>query len=177
MFAKLGTAANRRRVQRADICSSRQTTWAEPVCGGFGPRDGRAVRTSPAAWRRTKRLLERAGECGFGIVSDGLGDLGDGCAGVAQPLSCDLHAPIGEIMHRWHANQTNEAIGQCRTRQADLAAKIIDGPTPTDRVTEKAQLHRREFGFSSRTLRVLTSYPATERVDASGHLINGRLSY
>jgi hypothetical protein len=56
------------------------------------------------------------------------------------------------------------------TPQAQTAA-------PADRVTEKAQLHRREFGFSSRTLRVLTSYPATERVDASGHLINGRLSY
>jgi hypothetical protein len=29
----------------------------------------------------------------------------------------------------------------------------------------------------TRTLRVLTSYPATERVDESSHLINGRLSY
>jgi hypothetical protein len=31
-------------------------------------------------------------------------------------------------VHRRHANQPDEAIGQRRTRQANLAAEFVDGP-------------------------------------------------
>ena len=33
---------------------------------------------------RTERLLERAGECGFGIVADNLSNLREGHAGIAE---------------------------------------------------------------------------------------------
>src|SRR4029079_188061 len=85
-----------------------------------------AVRTSPRGWRRTKCILERAGECGFGVVADKFGNLCQGRISVAELLSRDLHAPTCEVVHGWHADQMNEAIGQRRTRQADLAAKVID---------------------------------------------------
>jgi hypothetical protein len=62
-----------------------------------------------------ERLFERAGACGLGIVADNLSNLRDGRASVAELLSRDLHAPIGEVVHRRHADQTNEAVGQRRT--------------------------------------------------------------
>ncbi len=65
---------------------------------------GLANRTPPGGWRRTERLLERAGECGLGVVADNLGNLGEGRAGVTELLSRDLHAPISEVVHRWHAD-------------------------------------------------------------------------
>src|ERR1700730_6710300 len=80
------------------------------------PRRALAVRTSPSGWRRTERLLECAGECGLGVVTDNLGNLCDGRAGVAELLSRDLHGPVGEVVHRRHADQANEAVGQRRTR-------------------------------------------------------------
>src|SRR6266550_366163 len=88
----------------------------------FLPKDmlsastGLAVRTSPRGWRRTERLLERAGECGLGVVADNLGHLCEGRAGVAEFLSSNLHPPTGEVVHRRYADQTNEALGQRRTR-------------------------------------------------------------
>src|SRR5258708_34686071 len=80
------------------------------------PRRCLAARTSPRGWRRTERLLERAGECSFRVVANHLGNLCEGRAGVAELLSRDLHAPTGEVVHRRHANQTDEAVGQRRTR-------------------------------------------------------------
>ena len=35
-------------------------------------------------------------------------------------------------MHRRRADEASETIGQRRARQADLAAQVIDGPTPGD---------------------------------------------
>jgi hypothetical protein len=35
-------------------------------------------------------------------------------------------------MHWWHAEQANEMISQRRARQANLAAKLVDGPAPRD---------------------------------------------
>jgi len=61
---------------------------------------GLGVRASPGSRRRTERLPEGTGKCGLGIVAYNLGNLREGDAAVAQLLSCDLHAPIGEIMHR-----------------------------------------------------------------------------
>src|SRR5204863_1620088 len=94
---------------------SRQITWLEPASRVWS-RPGLADRTPPGGWRRTERFLERAGECGLGVVADNLGNLGEGRAGVAELLSRDLHAPIGEVVHRRHADQTNKAVGQRRTR-------------------------------------------------------------
>src|SRR5207237_3737405 len=80
------------------------------------PRRDLAPRTPPSGWRRTERLLERAGKRGLGVVADKSGHLCEGRAGVAELLSRDLHAPVGEVVHRRHADQTNEAVGQSRTR-------------------------------------------------------------
>ena len=93
------------------------------------PRRCLAARTSPRGWRRTERLLERAGECSFRVVANHLGNLCEGRAGVTELLSRDLHAPTGEVVHRRHANQTDEAVGQRRTLKrsgADLY-EIGDG--------------------------------------------------
>jgi len=57
------------------------------------PRVDLAVRTSPRGWRSAERLFERAGECSLGIVPDSFSNLGEGGAGIAEPLSCDPHAP------------------------------------------------------------------------------------
>src|SRR5689334_8505743 len=83
---------------------------------GVQPRNGLTVRASPRSWRRSDRLLECAGEGRLGVVADNLGDLRERRAGGAEPLSRDLHAPIGEVVHRRDADQTNEAVGQCRAR-------------------------------------------------------------
>src|SRR5215475_6897413 len=93
--------------------------------GRTGGRRSLAVGTPPRGWRRTKRLLECARECGLGVVTDKLGNLSEGRTGIAQLLSRDLHAPTGEIVHWRHADQADESVGQRRTRQADLAAKVI----------------------------------------------------
>ena len=93
---------------------------------------GLSVRTSPCGWRSPERLLEGAGKSGLGTVTDQVGNLRKGCAGIAELLGRDLHAPIGDVVHRRHADQTNEAVGQRRTRQADLTAKVIHVPRPGD---------------------------------------------
>src|SRR5437588_874231 len=89
-----------------------------------------SVRTSPGGWRRPERLLEGAGKSGLGTVTDQVGNLRKGRAGIAELLGRDLHAPTGDVVHRRPADQTNEAVGQRRTRQADLAAQGSHGPRP-----------------------------------------------
>jgi hypothetical protein len=91
-----------------------------------------SVRTSPGGWRSPERLLEGAGKSGLGTVTDQVGNLRKGRAGIAELLGRDLHAPTGDVVHRRHADQTNEAVGQRRTRQADLTAKVIHVPRPGD---------------------------------------------
>src|SRR5713101_8462143 len=91
-----------------------------------------AVRTSPRGRRDTDSLLEGAGKSGLGTVTDQVGNLRKGRAGIAELLGRDLHAPTGDVVHRRHADQTNEAVGQRRTRQADLTAKVIHAPRPGD---------------------------------------------
>jgi len=88
----------------------------------LSPTCSLSVRASPRGRRCTDRLLESARECGLGVVADNIGDLCEWRAGVAELLSRDLHAPISEVLNRRHAEQANEAISQCRTRQTDLAA-------------------------------------------------------
>src|SRR5207237_3027284 len=82
-----------------------------------------SVRTSPGGWRSPERLLKGAGKSGLGTVTDQVGNLRKGRAGIAELLGRDLHAPIGDVVHRRKADQTNETVGQRRTRQADLTAK------------------------------------------------------
>src|SRR5207237_6903333 len=94
---------------------SRLTTWLEPAVEGLAT-NGLAVRASPRGWRGTNRLLERAGKCRLGVVANYLGNLREGRAGIPELLGRGLHAPIGEVVHRGHADQANEAGGQRRTR-------------------------------------------------------------
>ena len=70
-----------------------------------------AVRSSPRAWRRTDRFLERAGKRGFGFVSNYLGHLGEGRAGVPQLLHRNLHAPARKVVHWRHSDHPDKAIG------------------------------------------------------------------
>jgi len=42
-------------------------------------------------------------------------------------------------MHWRHADETNETVSQRRARQADLAAQVIDGPTPGDIAVQERQ--------------------------------------
>ena len=76
------------------------------------------------------------------VVADNLGNLCEGRVGAAEFLSRDLHAPISEVLNWRHTEQANEAVGQCRTREADLAAKVIDGPTPGDIAVQQRQCPR-----------------------------------
>ena len=91
-----------------------------------------SVRTSPSGWRSPERFLEGAGKSGLGTVTDRVGNLRKGRAGIAELLGRDLHAPAGDVVHRRHADQIDEAVGQRRTRQADLTAKVIHVPRPGD---------------------------------------------
>ena len=91
-----------------------------------------SVRTSPGGWRSPERLLEGAGKSGLGTVTDQVGNLRKGRIGIAELLGRDLHAPTGDVVHRRHADHTNEALGQRRTRQADLTAKVVHVPGPGD---------------------------------------------
>src|SRR6478735_9685614 len=95
-------------------------------------RRGLSVRASPCGWRSPERLLEGAGKSGLGTITDQVGNLRKGRAGIAELLGRDLHAPTGDVVHRRHADQTNEAVGQRRARQADLTAKVIHAPGPRD---------------------------------------------
>src|SRR5512140_2617194 len=101
-----------------------------------------SVRTAPGGWRSPERLLEGTGKSGLGTVTDQVGNLRKGRAGIAELLGRDLHAPTGDVVHRRHADQTNEAIGQRRTRQDDLTAKVIHVPRPGDVVMEQGQRPR-----------------------------------
>jgi len=67
--------------------------WLEPVVESLVQMaPSLAVRTSPRGWRRTERLLERAGECSLGVVADNFGNLCEGRAGVAELLSSDVRS-------------------------------------------------------------------------------------
>src|SRR5712671_8114130 len=101
-----------------------------------------SVRTSPGGWRSPERLLEGAGKSGLGTVTDQVGNLREGRTGIAEFLGRDLHAPTGDVVHRRHADQTNEALGQRRTRQADLTAKVIHIPRPGNVAMEQRQRPR-----------------------------------
>src|SRR5260370_2901870 len=91
-----------------------------------------SVRTSPGGWRSPERLLEGAGKSSLGTVTDQVGNLRKGRAGIAELLGRDLHAPTSDVVHRRHADQTNEAVGERRTRQADLTANVLHAPRPGD---------------------------------------------
>ncbi len=90
-----------------------------------------SVRT-PVGWRSPKRLLEGAGKSGLGTVTDQVCNLRKGRARIAELLGRDLHALTGDVVHRRYADQADEAVGQRRTRQVDLTAKVIHVPMPGD---------------------------------------------
>src|SRR6516225_5134895 len=64
-----------------------------------------SVRTSPGGWRDSERLFEGAGKSGLGTVTDQVSNLRKGRASIAELLGRDLHAPIGDVVHRPHADQ------------------------------------------------------------------------
>jgi hypothetical protein len=104
------------RALQASISDLRASVSAlhEPIAACLASSDS-AVRSSPRGRRLVKRFLERAGEGGFRVVSNSLGDLCKRCVRVAKFLTRYLHAPTSKVMHRWHADETNEAVGQRRT--------------------------------------------------------------
>src|SRR5271169_6974662 len=113
------------------------TTCSRQISGSMEPSNvqiGRSlsVRTSPGGWRSPERLLEGAGKRGLRTVTDQVGNLRKGRAGIAELLGRDLHAPTGDVVHRRHADQTNEAVGQRRTRETDLATEVVHVPRPAD---------------------------------------------
>src|SRR5882757_1203365 len=101
-----------------------------------------SVRTSPGGWRSPERLLEGAGKSSLGTVTDRVGDLRKGCVCIAELLGRNLHAPTGDVVHRWHADQANEAVGQRRTRKTDLATEVIHAPRPRDVSVQQCQCPR-----------------------------------
>src|SRR6478735_4009549 len=158
-------------------------------------RRGLSVRASPRGWCSPERLLEGAGKSGLGTVPDQVGNLRKGRAGIAELLGRDLHAPTGDIVHRRHADQTNEAVGQRRTRQADLTAKVIHVPRPGNVAMEQRQRPRyvgvaqtgeptglplrqclsvASHGFNEQQLRQLRQY-GLRTWAASGDLLGGIL--
>jgi hypothetical protein len=65
------------------------------------PRRGLAVRTSPGGGYRTERLLERAGQCGLGVVADNLGGMHVRIAGKVcdHALAADERREKGGLLH------------------------------------------------------------------------------
>lgn len=77
-------------------------------------------------------FFQGARERRLGILADKLRNLRQRRARATKPFGRNLHAPIGKIVHWRHAEEANEMIGQRRARQANLAAKLVDGPAPRD---------------------------------------------
>jgi hypothetical protein len=65
---------------------------------------------TPSRGRGAEYLLERSGKGSLGIVSDPFRYLRKRCAGAAEIVRGDLHAPISEIVHGSLTNQSGKAI-------------------------------------------------------------------
>ena len=91
-----------------------------------------AVGTPPRGWGYAECFFEGARERRLGILADKLRNLRQRRARATKPFGRNLHAPIGKIVHWRHAEEANEMIGQRQARQANLAAKLVDGPAPRD---------------------------------------------
>src|SRR5713226_3304452 len=73
-------------------------------------------RTPPGGRCGTELLLERTGKRRFRFVSDLLGDPSQRIAGVPQLLPGDLQVPVGEVVHRRHADHPGEPFAEARAR-------------------------------------------------------------
>lgn len=61
-----------------------------------------------------------------------------------------LYAPAGQVVHRRLADQPREALRERRTRQANFASKIVDGPLLGHAAVKEAQSPRHEAVFETR---------------------------
>src|SRR5215471_3251506 len=57
------------------------------------------------AWPNAAYALERAPECGLGLVAEPLGHLRHGGAAQLEHLLGEMHAPGGDVLHRRPAEQ------------------------------------------------------------------------
>ena len=69
---------------------------------------------SPLARRPADKFLERPAESGFGFIADIMGYSGNLDVRIGEPLGCDLHPPLGQVLDRWTAHHLGKAIGQRR---------------------------------------------------------------
>lgn len=100
------------------------------------------MRTSPGGRRRTDRLLEGAGKRGLGFVADHVGHLSKRRAGVPQLLRRNLHAPTRNVLHQRHADQAGKTVGQRRTPETHLAAKLVHRPRLSSIAVNQGKLAR-----------------------------------
>lgn len=90
--------------------------------------DPRPLDDLPIATVKPAPRLEGAREGGFGVVADFLRNRSDLGPPLAQQPGAELHAPVGEVLHRRLPGQLNEALVQGRARQPDLPAQFVDAP-------------------------------------------------
>src|SRR5204863_307163 len=125
---------------------SRQITWLEPASRVWS-RPGLADRTPPGGWRRTERFLERAGECGLGVVADNLGNLGEGRAGVAELLSRDHRIALGTGATEKPADHPRASAAATMMNREQFAI--------LGRLDNVAARHRRQAQIAAHQMRVI----------------------
>src|SRR5262249_43032753 len=78
--------------------------------------------------RASEPFLESAGESGLAGIAGRVGDFGDRAMACPQGNNGALQPPLDQIGHRSKTDQFLEPLGKARSRHADLAGELFDGP-------------------------------------------------
>src|SRR3954447_2944580 len=113
---------------------------ARPGCASGNPNElghdgGATVRRGRDAHPPLERLAQR----GLRAVADALCDLGEARGRRSQERRRKLDAPLREILDRRHTDEMSEALGEDRTRHADLLGELFEAPGVRGAIVELLQ--------------------------------------
>src|SRR5262249_45269316 len=72
--------------------------------------------------------LVRPAEGSLRAVADLSGDLGKALRCAGEQLRGELHAPLGQVLHRGNADEMGEALREHGARQSDLPRELVQAP-------------------------------------------------
>src|SRR5260370_21934178 len=78
--------------------------------------------------RHLLMTLECPAKCRFRAIAEAIGHLAQAQPVLANPAAGEMHPPPCYILHRGHAHQPREALGEDRSRQVDLCREGSDAP-------------------------------------------------